>query len=99
MKNKYQEALDYVNKSVCTALSCLGIDDEQSRKSLHILQKLVDKETPMKPIYENDLVDENIVVDTWAYCPKCKEEIDHDRWGEKYCSHCGQKIDWSDTNE
>ena len=31
MKNKYQEALDYVNKSVCTAMACLGIDDKKTR--------------------------------------------------------------------
>lgn len=48
MKNKYQEALDYVNKSVCTAMACLGIDDKKTREYLHTLQKLVDKETPKK---------------------------------------------------
>ena len=42
--NKYQEALDYVNKSVCTALSCLGVNDTKTKESLHTLQELVDKE-------------------------------------------------------
>ncbi len=42
--NKYQEALDYVNKSVCTALSCLGVNDNKTKESLHTLQELVDKE-------------------------------------------------------
>lgn len=27
--NKYQEALDYVNKSVCTALDFLGVEDKK----------------------------------------------------------------------
>ena len=42
--NKYQEALDYVNKSVCTALSCLGVNDTKTKESLYTLQELVDKE-------------------------------------------------------
>lgn len=42
--NKYQKALDYVNKSVCTALSCLGVNDTKTKESLHTLQELVDKE-------------------------------------------------------
>jgi acetyl-CoA carboxylase beta subunit len=66
------------------------------KDNINILQELVDKETPMKPIYENDLVDENIVVDTWAYCPNCKEEILYALWGNlNYCPNCGQHLDWS----
>ena len=42
--NKYQEALDYVNKSVCTLLALRSIQDEQVIKNLYILQELVDKE-------------------------------------------------------
>lgn len=41
--NKYQKALNYINKSVCTSLACLGIDDKQTRESLHIIQELIDQ--------------------------------------------------------
>lgn len=41
--DKYQKALDYVNKSVCTALSCLGVNDTKTKESLHTLQELVDE--------------------------------------------------------
>lgn len=96
MKNKQQETLNKLRFAVSIAQD---LPYKECNELCDILQKLVDKETPMKPIYENDLVDENIVVDTWAYCPKCKEELEHNRWGEKYCSYCGQKLDWSDINE
>lgn len=89
MKNKYQEALDNVNKSVCTALSCLGIDDEQSRKSLHILQELVDKEIPMKVVKWK-------LAQPETRCAKCGAGLEryHD-----YCWGCGRKVDWSDNDE
>lgn len=58
---------------------------------------LVKKDIPKKPIYENDLVDENVVVNTWAYCPNCKEEIPFELWENlNYCPNCGQRLDWSD---
>lgn len=41
--NKYQKALNYINKSVCTALACLEIDDKQTRESLHTIQGLIDQ--------------------------------------------------------
>ncbi len=41
--NKYQKALNYINKSVCTSLACLGIDDKQTRESLHTIQELIDQ--------------------------------------------------------
>lgn len=101
--NKYQEALDYVNKSVCTALNCLGIEDNKTIENLNILQELVDKETPAKPI-KFDEIDNEIYK-----CPNCDEEIRSiNRWvldnypyhvdsgKTNYCAECGQKLDWSD---
>ena len=41
--NKYEEALDYVNKSVCTALDFLGVEDKKVREYLHILQEAINK--------------------------------------------------------
>lgn len=45
--SKYQEALDYVNKSVCTAMACLGINDKKTREYLHTLQDLIDQSKPL----------------------------------------------------
>ena len=41
--SKYEEALDYVNKSVCTALDFLGVEDKKVHEYLHILQEAIDK--------------------------------------------------------
>lgn len=50
----------------------------------------VDKETPMRPLHISLLTNppKNIIV-----CGKCKLEVTEIH---KYCSQCGQKIDWSD---
>ena len=99
MKNKYQEALDVINTSDDEKFikDSRAYFDKYKINPVSVIQELVDKETPVKPIYENDLVDENVVVDTWAYCPTCKEEILYALWGNlNYCPNCGQHLDWSD---
>ena len=82
--NKYQEALDVINTS----------DDEKFIKDsssyfekyklnpVAVIQKLVDKETPMKPLKLSE----------GDFCRNCKCEIPENV--EKYCPHCGQKLDW-----
>ena len=81
--NKYQEALDYVNKSVCTALSCLGVNDTKTKESLHTLQELVDKATPKKPEQHSQIW--NIFI-----CPNCHCAVDGNY--QKYCEECGQML-------
>lgn len=90
--NKYQEALDYINKSICTLLALRGIQDEQVIKNLHILQEVVDKKIPEKPYYLNYGVYKIVNY----YCPNCEEIIDD---GDMYCKHCGQKLYWSNEVE
>ena len=54
------------------------------------IEELVDKETPMKPNYHYD-----------HSCGKCgSQRIKdfNDFVNEKYCSNCGQKLDWSDED-
>ena len=85
--NKYQEALDYVNKSVCTAMACLGINDKKTRKCLHTLQGLVNKETPIKIVCKKSLGFYR------THCPKCDIAI---TIASDYCPNCGQKLDWSE---
>lgn len=91
--NKYQEALNVINQS----------DDEKFIKDSRayyekykinpvvVLQKLVNKETPMKVT--------DIHIDEF-YCPKCHSEISHDIsniYHPQYCEECGQRLDWSDS--
>ena len=80
MKNKYQEALDKIINSNDNEhlLRCECCD---------ILQELIDKENPMKPLKLSE----------GDFCGNCKYEIPENV--EKYCPHCGQKLDWSDKDE
>ena len=97
--NKYQEALDYVNKSVCTALSCLGVNDPKTKESLHTLQELVDKETPKKVKAEimSDYVECHYVQSYEIYvCPVCGLHLSPT---QNYCDRCSQKLDWSDEDD
>lgn len=96
--NKYQEALDYVNKSVCTALSCLGVNDTKTKESLHTLQELVDKETPKKVKAEimSDYVECHFVQSYEIYvCPVCGLHLSPT---QNYCDRCSQKLDWGDED-
>lgn len=64
---------------------------------IEILNKLIhehfDKETPVKPFSESKQD---------KLCPKCGAYLGFDALNDpleeapKYCSNCGQKIDWSD---
>ena len=92
MENKYQEALDYVNKSVCTAMACLGINDKKTREYLHTLQELVNKETPKKVIETTDYGTTRAV-----NCPICNKRYSMSNSKKYiYCPHCGQHLNWSE---
>lgn len=102
--NKYQEALDYINKSICTLLSLRGIQDEQVIKNLHILQEVVDKATPKKIIKINAKDNPNVrkgsltdMVGFTYQCPTCKANMGF-LSVYNYCQHCGQAFDkeWKD---
>ena len=74
--------------------------------AVSLLEKLVERDTPMKVIKEVD----KKYVDTYDFyerdiyrCGSCKKVLLVDRYqklqdNEKtnYCSHCGQRLDWSD---
>jgi hypothetical protein len=49
------------------------------------LSKALEKQIPKKPIGRKDT--------TYSFCPCCESgNLQND-----YCTDCGQKIDWSDT--
>ena len=77
--NKYQDAL---NKLVGIRTDFRGGKIFMQEK-INILQELVDKETPKKPL-------------GLSICPNCQNRLYID---QKYCDKCGQKLDWSKENE
>lgn len=67
--------------------------DPQREKMVLALQamkeckKALEKQTPKKPYVIND---------EWAKCPSCKSNMIEHR-EPHFCEHCGQALDWSDT--
>ena len=57
-------------------------------KALGELERLQKREVPMKPILGTD---NRGRLD--CLCSNCSRDVALD---EKYCSHCGQRLDWSD---
>ncbi len=87
-----KEALDVL----IDAKFCRNAEHENEvNEAIEVLQELVDKVTPTKPLIEADgFYDGELVYDTWV-CQKCGEryEIDYDKYD--YCPKCGQALDWS----
>ena len=75
-------------------------------KYIKTLQELVDKETPMKVDKKDNKkikCDKFLItLVTYYKCPNKRCEF-HNNYnileGEKRCDECGQKLDWSDTDE
>lgn len=84
--NKYQEALNKIKN-----MGDKDLFNEFHIEWVNILQELVDKETPKK---FKKILDYSVV------CPNCGHHLDK-LYGRNYdyCPRCGQKLDWSDTNE
>ena len=60
---------------------------------IEIAIQALEKQVPKKPeMYIGDYEFER-----WPICPKCKGELHPN--GEKFCSDCGQAIDWSEIDE
>lgn len=93
--SKYEEALDELFMWATNGYCALEYGDENYVRLKAVMQELVDKVTPTKPLIEADgFYDGELVYDTWV-CQKCGEryEIDYDKYD--YCPKCGQAIDWS----
>lgn len=94
--NKYQEAMNYL----WNAYDENKIYGIASRGYLGMLQELVDKETPKKPID----VEIDPCVDLMLCCPTCKHGVVPipTRNGNKYyprCPFCGQLLKREEENE
>ena len=82
----YEEALDSLRYEIDEEGHCSYIEDE-----IHIAMKALEKQIPKKVnISLKGTTDWN----TKCHCPVCRKDLFD---GQKYCSHCGQLIDWGDT--
>lgn len=85
-----QEAIEWLVAIVKKYIH--GGDDEydkKRKKAIKIAISTLEKQIPKKVKMTNDLYPMSI-------CPRCKEEHIPCR-NFKYCSNCGQALDWSDT--
>ena len=59
----------------------------------------LEKQMAVKPNYEADGYSDGELVYDYAECPVCGKDYEYEMndWGCNYCSNCGQKLDWSDT--
>ncbi|WP_286154380.1 hypothetical protein [Thomasclavelia cocleata] len=103
IKSKYQKALDnLVNNSCPKKVSCTECEININcnciaKEYVDTLQELVDKATPKKPIYKDDL----FVSKRHLFCAHCGSRLSNsynfiDRTMYPYCPYCGGKQDWSD---
>lgn len=101
--NKYQEALDNLvkvscpKKVSCTECNINKICNSTAKEHVDTLQQLVDKATPKKPIYKDDL----FVSERYFFCAHCGSRLPKsynfiDQMMYPYCPYCGGKQDWSD---
>lgn len=95
-ENKYQKALGNLKQFNMHSFPVASLHSWFSRQ-IETLQEIVDKETPMKPSVHGDDIE---TVMYWK-CSKCKSRhlINKYSQRDKYCSCCGQKLDWSDAND
>lgn len=109
MKNKYQEALDYIVKNSCNKrVACNECDIQNicnslAKSKVDTLQELVDKTTPKKPIISYPMGD------CYYTCPCCGNLLIEKRIivspsgknlikNLSYCGRCCQAFDWSDED-
>ena len=82
--SKHQEALN--------EMYAVLNDSNRFHKHKDLLQELVYKATPIKPI-ENILGTGKYLITYTHECLKCGEYLEV---SNKYCSECGTEIDWSE---
>lgn len=95
MEEEYQKVLNKVRDAVSFSDDEFGESKTSSNldEELNLLEELVEKEKAMKPV----LYEVNKYDDHFHKCPKCGCEIGRRLLKStlfKYCSECGQKLDW-----
>lgn len=82
--NKYQEAINEIIETSGEFLT------EQEKKSIEILQELVDRATPIKILKSVDENGEPCLPRNHGVCPICGFIVEH---SDKYCHECGQRLE------
>ena len=101
--NKYQKALENFNNCVIRKendypINSLGWEITKKQKdSYSLLQELVDKATPKKPIYKKPSITFFIPNIKLPHCPECNTTVTYTLGCEN--NECRQAIDWSDKKE
>ena len=75
-----------------------GIIPQKRAEALDVAINALEKQIPKKPEYEADGYAGGELVYDYAKCPICGHDFEYgiNDWGCKYCSDCGQKLNWSD---
>jgi hypothetical protein len=93
--NKYQEALDFMLDQKA------WIDQHEfSEENQNLYVELLQRATPKK------VVREEVGKIIHVHCPNCDRVLRHEtnplivrQVNHRFCSHCGQSLDWSKDNE
>ena len=110
--DRYQEALERIIVNFCCTCDIFDCEKDKLKKihydcpfleDIYILQELVDKETPKKPVIKKFKESEHYI------CPNCKNHkfgiLDYGEYKNEfrkgsnltlYCPNCGQRLDWSE---
>ena len=86
--NKYQASLDFLRDG-----------EDSNMADWDLLQELVDRATPMRPVIEQGALSYYSGVGLcrdYYVCPKCGEEVGRGDNKANHCPDCGQVIDWSE---
>ena len=76
-----QEALEILCKGIAP-------NPTANNECIKLCKQALEKQIPKKPFVPWDSLNKT------PYCPNCEENV----WGcDAYCDHCGQALDWSDT--
>ena len=81
---KHQESLNNVKRVYVES-------EHYDEEDIRLLQELVDKATPKKPIKSN-----NPLFDYMVFCPACNKSMSFKNY---YCGSCGQAVDWSGEDD
>ncbi|MFR2720449.1 MAG: hypothetical protein ACLTAY_02475 [Thomasclavelia ramosa] len=110
---KYQEALKFF-RVLPYRIPLRFANDEYCKKydkNFALIKELVDKATPRIPSLNKTWEDEDTktiydeygrINERLCVCPNCGESAIYDfEYNKRFkcCSHCGQRIDWSDEND
>lgn len=82
-----QEALNILYKGIAP-------NPTANNECIELCKETLEKQIPKKPklaYYESEFVNYHC-----AYCGEAQGKRVNKRW-QKYCPHCGQALDWSDT--